>query len=329
MRDNNILTMQDNNIPWIEKYRPSKLEDIKSQDFIKTSLQKLVENNTIPHLLFFGSSGTGKTSSILACIKELEAKGYMVSKLELNTSDQRGIKTVRKKIKEFATTQSFFKNGLKIIILDEADYMTKIAQCALRQIIEKYSKNVRFCIICNYINKIIPAIQSRCMKFRFSLLTDDEMRNKIEYVVKQEKLKISDKAITTIISLSGGDMRKSINILQTIPIFCKNKIIDDNDIRICLGYPTENIITNIYDILSNNNKKIKSKYNLINDIIKKNGILLCNLLECLHKIVLKNKENFTKKKLIYILKTFAVIEQHLIQNVNENIQLGILVSSFS
>jgi len=321
--------MQDNNIPWIEKYRPSKLEDIKSQDFIKTSLQKLVENNTIPHLLFFGSSGTGKTSSILACIKELEAKGYMVSKLELNTSDQRGINTVRQKIKEFATTQSFFKNGLKIIILDEADYMTNIAQCALRQIIEKYSKNVRFCIICNYINKIIPAIQSRCMKFRFSLLTDDEMRNKIEYVVKQEKLKISDKAITTIISLSGGDMRKSINILQTIPIFCKNKIIDDSDIRICLGYPTENIITNIYDILSNNNKKIKSKYNLINDIIKKNGILLCNLLECLHKIVLKNKENFTKKKLIYILKTFAVIEQHLIQNVNENIQLGILVSSFS
>ena len=321
--------MQNNNIPWIEKYRPSKLEDIKSQDFIKTSLQKLVENNTIPHLLFFGSSGTGKTSSILACIKELEAKGYMVSKLELNTSDQRGIKTVRQKIKEFATTQSFFKNGLKIIILDEADYMTKIAQCALRQIIEKYSKNVRFCIICNYINKIIPAIQSRCMKFRFSLLTDDEMRNKIEYIVKQEKLKISDKAITTIISLSGGDMRKSINILQTIPIFCKNKIIDDSDIRICLGYPTENIITNIYDILSNNNKKIKSKYNLINDIIKKNGILLCNLLECLHKIVIKNKENFTKRKLIYILKTFAVIEQHLIQNVNENIQLGILVSSFS
>jgi len=321
--------MQDNNIPWIEKYRPSKLENIKSQDFIKTSLQKLVEQNTIPHLLFFGSSGTGKTSSILACIKELEEKGYIVSKLELNTSDQRGIKTVRKKIKEFATTQSFFKNGLKIIILDEADYMTNIAQCALRQIIEKYSKNVRFCIICNYINKIIPAIQSRCMKFRFSLLTDDEMKNKIEYIVKQEKLKISDKAITTIISLSGGDMRKSINILQTIPIFCKNKIIDDNDIRICLGYPTENIITNIYDILSNKNKKIKSKYNLINEIIKNDGILLCNLLECLHKIVLKNKKNFTPKKLIYILKTFAVIEQHLAENVNENIQLGILISSFS
>ena len=251
--------MQDNNIPWIEKYRPSKLENIKSQDFIKTSLQKLVEQNTIPHLLFFGSSGTGKTSSILACIKELEAKGYIVSKLELNTSDQRGIKTVRKKIKEFATTQSFFKNGLKIIILDEADYMTNIAQCALRQIIEKYSKNVRFCIICNYINKIIPAIQSRCMKFRFSLLGDNEMRDKIEYIVEQENIKISKKAITTIISLSGGDMRKSINILQTIPIFCKNKIIDDHDIRICLGYPTENIITNIYDTLSNDDEKIKNK----------------------------------------------------------------------
>ena len=321
--------MQDNNIPWIEKYRPTKLENIKSQDFIKTSLQKLIEQNTIPHLLFFGSSGTGKTSSILACIKELEAKGYIVSKLELNTSDQRGIKTVRKKIKEFATTQSFFKNGLKIIILDEADYMTNIAQCALRQIIEKYSKNVRFCIICNYINKIIPAIQSRCMKFRFSLLGDKAMREKIEYIVEQENIKISSKAITTIISLSGGDMRKSINILQTIPIFCKNKIIDDHDIRICLGYPTENIITNIYDTLSNNDEKIKTKYYLINNIIKDNGILLRNLLQCLHKIVLKDKENFTKKKLIHILKTFAVIEQHLTQNINENIQLGILISSFS
>jgi len=321
--------MQDNNIPWIEKYRPTKLENIKSQDFIKTSLQKLIEQNTIPHLLFFGSSGTGKTSSILACIKELEAKGYIVSKLELNTSDQRGIKTVRKKIKEFATTQSFFKNGLKIIILDEADYMTNIAQCALRQIIEKYSKNVRFCIICNYINKIIPAIQSRCMKFRFSLLGDKAMREKIEYIVEQENIKISSKAITTIISLSGGDMRKSINILQTIPIFCKNKIIDDHDIRICLGYPTENIITNIYDTLSNNDEKIKTKYYLINNIIKDNGILLRNLLQCLHKIVLKDKENFTKKKLIHILKTLAVIEQHLTQNINENIQLGILISSFS
>ena len=98
--------MQDNNIPWIEKYRPSSLENIKSQDFIKTSLQKLVERNTIPHLLFFGSSGTGKTSSILACINELKKKGYIVSKLELNTSDQRGIKTVRKKIKELNNDNS-------------------------------------------------------------------------------------------------------------------------------------------------------------------------------------------------------------------------------
>jgi len=217
---------------------------------------------------------------------------------------------------------------MKIIILDEADYMTNIAQCALRQIIEKYSKNVRFCIICNYINKIIPAIQSRCMKFRFSLLTHDEMKTKINYIVEQEKIKISDQAITTIISLSGGDMRKSINILQTIPIFCKNKIIDDNDIRMCLGYPTEKIITSIYDILTNKNEKIRTKYNLINDIIKNDGILLCNLLQCLHKIVLKNKKKFVPKKLIYILKTFAEIEQSLTQNVNENIQLGILISSF-
>ena len=109
--------MLENNIPWIEKYRPDRLENIKSQDYVKQSLQKLVETNTIPHLLFFGSPGTGKTSTIIACTKELERNGYIVSKLELNTSDQRGINTVRKKIKEFASTRSFFENGLKIIIL--------------------------------------------------------------------------------------------------------------------------------------------------------------------------------------------------------------------
>jgi len=320
--------MQNNNIPWIEKYRPTKLEHIKSQDFIKIALQKLVEQNTLPHLLFFGSSGTGKTSSILACIKELEAKGHIVSKLELNTSDQRGIKTVRKKIKEFATTQSFFKNGLKIIILDEADYMTNIAQCALRQIIEKYSKNVRFCIICNYINKIIPAIQSRCMKFRFSLLSDSEMKKKIIYISENEKLNISNNAIDTIIELSGGDMRKSINILQTIPVFCKDKVVYDQDIRICLGYPTKAIISNIYEIITSS-KQIEQKYTLINNIIKNEGILLHNLLNCLHKILLKNKENFQKNKLITIFKTFATIEHHLTLNVNESIQLGILISIFS
>ena len=279
--------MQTANIPWIEKYRPSKLESIKSQDYVRMSLEKLIEKNTIPHLLFFGSPGTGKTSTILASIKELERKGFIVSKLELNTSDQRGINTVRKKIKEFASTRSFFKNGLKIIILDEADSMTTIAQCALRRIIEKYSKNVRFCIICNYINKIIPAIQSRCMKFRFSLLSEKEIKIKIKAIAEQEDITISDMAIQTIVELSNGDMRKAINILQSVPLFCKGMIIDDFNIRTCLGYPTKDMIEQTFSILTSN-EKILTKYTNINNLIITRGVLLRDLIQCIHKKVLEN-----------------------------------------
>lgn len=319
--------MQTANIPWIEKYRPSNLESIKSQDYVRISLEKLIEKNTIPHLLFFGSPGTGKTSTILASIKELEKKGYFVSKLELNTSDQRGINTVRKKIKEFASTRSFFKNGLKIIILDEADSMTNIAQCALRRIIEKYSKNVRFCIICNYINKIIPAIQSRCMKFRFSLLSEKEIEIKIKGIAEQENITISDKGIKTIVELSNGDMRKGINILQSIPLFCKGITVNDFNIRMCLGYPTNDMIDTTFSILISNDK-ILNKYTKINNLIKSRGVLLRDLIQCLHKQILKNKKQFKKNNLIEILKMMALVEFNLTLNINENIQLGALISVF-
>ena len=319
--------MQTANIPWIEKYRPSNLESIKSQDFVRISLEKLIEKNTIPHLLFFGSPGTGKTSTILASIKELERKGYVVSKLELNTSDQRGINTVRKKIKEFASTRSFFKNGLKIIILDEADSMTNIAQCALRRIIEKYSKNVRFCIICNYINKIIPAIQSRCMKFRFSLLSEKEIEIKIKAIAEQENITISDKGLKTIVELSNGDMRKGINILQSIPLFCKGMIVNDFNIRMCLGYPTNDMVDTTFSILISNDT-VLNKYTKINNLIKSRGVLLRDLIQCLHKLVLKNKKQFKKNNLIEIFKMMALIEFNLTFNINENIQLGSLISVF-
>jgi len=319
--------MQTANIPWIEKYRPSELKSIKSQDYVTISLEKLIEKNTIPHLLFFGSPGTGKTSTILASIKELERKGYVVSKLELNTSDQRGINTVRKKIKEFASTRSFFKNGLKIIILDEADSMTNIAQCALRRIIEKYSKNVRFCIICNYINKIIPAIQSRCMKFRFSLLSNNEIQIKIKTIAENENITISDKGIQTIVELSNGDMRKGINILQSIPLFCRGIVANDFNIRSCLGYPTKEMINTTFNTLISKDT-VFEKYNKINNLIKNKGVLLRDLTMCLHKKILENKNKFKKNHLIKIFKMMALIEFNLTLNVNENIQLGALISVF-
>ena len=162
-------------LPWIEKYRPQKLSNIVHHPNIIYALKKLIKKGQLPHMLFYGASGTGKTSTIMATAKKLYNEDISFMVLELNASDDRGINIVREEIKEFAESRNMFKTGIKLIILDEADSMTYDAQFALRRVIEKYSYNTRFCLICNYMNKIIPAIRSRCMQFRFSPINNDSI----------------------------------------------------------------------------------------------------------------------------------------------------------
>lgn len=153
----------------------------------RSTVNKFIKEEQLPHLLFYGPPGTGKTSTILACARQLykpQSFGSMV--LELNASDDRGINIVRGQILDFASTRTIFKGGYKLIILDEADAMTNDAQNALRRIIEKYTENVRFCIICNYLSKIIPAIQSRCTRFRFAPLSPDQILPRLEHVIEAE-----------------------------------------------------------------------------------------------------------------------------------------------
>ena len=146
-------------LPWVEKYRPKKLSSIVHHPNIIYALKKLIKKGQLPHMLFYGASGTGKTSTIMATAKKLYNEDISFMVLELNASDDRGINIVREEIKEFAESRNMFKTGIKLIILDEADSMTYDAQFALRRVIEKYSYNTRFCLICNYMNKIIPAIR--------------------------------------------------------------------------------------------------------------------------------------------------------------------------
>lgn len=150
-------------------------------------VDKLMEENKMPHLLLYGPPGTGKTSTILSIARKLNGSNYRSMTLELNASDDRKISVVRERIKDFASTKTIFDTGLKLVILDEADAMTSDAQAALRRIIENYSRTTRFCLICNHINKIIPAIQSRCTKFRFGPLKESQLRARLEYIAEQEK----------------------------------------------------------------------------------------------------------------------------------------------
>jgi replication factor C subunit 3/5 len=176
--------------PWVEKYRPASLADVAAHRDIIDTIDRLTGENRLPHLLLYGPPGTGKTSTILAVARKLYGSYYQNMILELNASDDRGIDVVRQQVQDFASTQSISfgpKVNVKLVILDEADAMTKEAQFSLRRIIEKYTKNTRFCLICNYVSKIIPALQSRCTRFRFPPLAAAHVTDRLRYIIQQEK----------------------------------------------------------------------------------------------------------------------------------------------
>ena len=205
-------------IPWTEKYRPKEIEAVSSQEEVVSALRNSIDLNagSLSHLLFYGPPGTGKTSTILALSEEMFGSEVNSRVLKLNASDDRGIDAIRTKIKDFANLAVNTYSDLppfKIIILDEADSMTEDAQSALRRIIEKHTKVTRFCIICNYISKIIDPLVSRCAKFKFSPLSKESMIKRLEYIAKEEHLIISNNVWETLIDISKGDMRESDNYI--------------------------------------------------------------------------------------------------------------------
>src|SRR6478736_5557145 len=209
------------NLMWVEKYRPIKLNQVTDQIEIVKGLNNLIKNpNEIPHLLFAGPAGVGKTTTALCIARELLGEDWQRDTLELNASDERGIKMVRERVKEFAAvitlTTDNSKKGIpfRIIILDEADEMTPDAQTALRRIIEDSSKTTRFIIICNYLSQIIEPIQSRCVVFRFMRLPREDVVGYLKTICEKEGVKYEEKALSQIYGATSGDLRHSINILQ-------------------------------------------------------------------------------------------------------------------
>ncbi|GEQ67183.1 hypothetical protein JCM33374_g847 [Metschnikowia sp. JCM 33374] len=243
------------NLPWYVT-RPGTSyggSPVYGQEEIVNTVRKFVHEGKLPHLLFYGPPGTGKTSTITALAKEIYGPNYRNMVLELNASDDRGIDVVRNQIKDFASTMQIFSRGFKLIILDEADAMTAVAQNSLRRIIERYTKNTRFCILANYSHKLNPALLSRCTRFRFQPISQEAIRDRVHNVIQKEKLTIAPEAEKALLSLCKGDMRRALNVLQACKAALEHEDaqIDIDMIYECIGAPHPQDIDAVLDSVLN------------------------------------------------------------------------------
>jgi len=309
-------------LPWVEKYRPQSLEDLVSQGSIVSTIRRFVAERKMPHLLFYGPPGTGKTSTIQAVAKEMYGNSRSAMTLELNASDDRGIQVVREQIKTFASTQQIQSRGVKLVILDEADSMTSAAQFALRRIIEKYTKTTRFCLICNYVNKIIPALQSRCTRFRFLPLKYEASAMRLDQIAAAEGVRLTQDGLAAILRLSQGDMRKCVNLLQSTSMACG--IVDGPTVYAASGNPTPEIINKIMELLLSTS--MNESYETIAYLKKAYGLAMSDILREVHKKLMEIE--FPEKMKIFIVERLAEVEMRLSIGANEKLQLATVVGVF-
>ncbi|AET38653.1 replication factor C subunit 2 Ecym_3150 [Eremothecium cymbalariae DBVPG len=328
---NNRLDEIEQNKPWVEKYRPKKLEDVTAQSHTVKVLKKTLESANLPHMLFYGPPGTGKTSTILALTKELFGPELMKTRvLELNASDERGISIVREKVKNFArlTVTTPSKEDLerhpcppyKIIILDEADSMTADAQSALRRTMETYSNVTRFCLICNYVTRIIDPLASRCSKFRFKPLDNSNALTRLQYIASEESLTLADGALDKILDISEGDLRKGITLLQSVAkavAYLDNAEITTSQVEELAGVVPEPVLLELVNKIES--KDLKEIINYVNSFIK-SGWCAASVISQLHDYYVKNDELDTEFKNKLFLLLFET-DSRLANGTNEHLQL--------
>lgn len=314
--------MTKRDLPWVEKYRPDTLENVVGHVSVIATLQKFIENNVLPHLLFYGPPGTGKTTVAHAISKHLYKTTSKGQVLELNASDERGIDVVRETIKRFSSTKSLFGTGHKLIILDESDAMTNPAQAALRRIMEKFTSNVRFILICNYPEKIIPALRSRCTEFRFAPIPSNEAEVSLRRIGGAENLAMDDDGIKSLLKLGNGDLRRCINLMQTTAL--SSETVSELTVYKCAGYPLPSDVQGQLELLMN--LPLEDSIQNLESFRKERGLSLIDILREIHQqFVLYDLDPVLMASAI---DSFSQIERRIADGASSIIQSAAIAATF-
>ena len=305
---------------WIEKYRPKTIDEIIGQDETKTRLKGFVESKALPHLLFAGPPGTGKTSTVITLATEIFGEGNISGNLlELNASDDRGIDIIRNEVKDFAKTLPI-DAPFKIISLDEADALTSAAQHALRRTMEKYVSSSRFVLLCNYPGKIIEPIQSRCAFFRFQRLGDDVIKEQMEYISKQENVDYTSEGLDMLVKVSNGDLRKAINVLQATA--ATGGKIEEKSVLETVGGVDPNEIEKLLNAAKNQEfDRAKGK---LQDLIFVRGVAGSDIIREINSNI--TKMDFSDESKLKIIDRLAEVDFRLTEGASPDIQIAALLA---
>jgi replication factor C small subunit len=315
--------MSDESPLWVEKYRPRSLSEITNQKEIVERLKMFVKERNVPHLLFAGPPGTGKTTAILAMANDLYGGKIEGNILELNSSDERGINVVRTRIKDFARTIPISDVPFKIIVLDEADAVTSDAQNALRRTMERYSRNARFTLLCNYSSKIIEPIQSRCAVFRFAPLLEKDIAQRLRFIAEKESIKLEDSGLKAILYIASGDLRRAINTLQGASAVGA-LVTDELVYKVASRARPEEVLSMLELALSG---KFLDARNMLHSLLINYGLSGTDVIKQIHREILRLKvPDFDKIKLTDCV---GEIDFRLTQGANEEIQLSALLAHFA